>query len=208
MGDLRRTVLPLMLLGDGQVGKTSLIFSLTGNEFNDSQLTTVGKESYVYQCTLHGYDLKMKIWDTAGQERFKSMSLQVIKTSDAVVLVYAVNDKNSFNELDSWLEKLNETADISKKPIIIIGNKADINESERVITYEEGKEYASKKGYNFYETSAKTGQNVQEAFNDIFEQLYKIYEDEITGKVKLNPTLTLGDKKNKNSKGTKCCNSK
>ena len=48
MGDLRRTVLPLMLLGDGQVGKTSLILRLTGNEFNDSQLTTVGKESYIY----------------------------------------------------------------------------------------------------------------------------------------------------------------
>ena len=56
MGEVRRTVLPLMLLGDGQVGKTSLILRLTGNEFNDSQLTTVGKESYIQQVNLHGYD--------------------------------------------------------------------------------------------------------------------------------------------------------
>ena len=117
MGDLKRTVLPLMLLGDGQVGKTSLILRLTGNEFNDSQLTTVGKESYIQQVKLHGYELKMKIWDTAGQERFKSMSVQVIKNSDAVILVYAIDDRNSFNALDQWLNKLNDTIDISKKPI-------------------------------------------------------------------------------------------
>ena len=62
----------------------------------------------------------MKIWDTAGQERFKSMSVQVIKNSDAVILVYAIDDLNSFKDLDQWLTKLNETTDLSKKPIIII----------------------------------------------------------------------------------------
>ena len=201
MGDLRRTVLPLMLLGDGQVGKTSLILRLTGNEFNDSQLTTVGKESYVQQVDLHGYTLKMKIWDTAGQERFKSMSVQVIKTSDAVILVYAINDKNSFLALDTWLGKLNETTDLSKKPIIIIGNKADLDESQREISYEEGKKYAESKGYHFYETSAKTSQGVQEAFNDIFEQLYTCYESEITGKSKAKQAITLSDSQKKR----RCC---
>ena len=184
MGDLRRTVLPLMLLGDGQVGKTSLILKLTGNIFNDSQLTTVGKESYIYQVNMHGYDLKMKIWDTAGQERFKSMSIQVIKNSDAVILVYAINDINSFNSLDMWLSKLNDATDLSKKPIIIVGNKSDVN--DRKISYEEGKKYAESKGYNFYETSAKSGEHIEEAFNDIFEQLYKTFEEEITGKKQYN----------------------
>ena len=131
---------------------------MTGNEFNDSQLTTVGKESYIYQLNLHGYDLKMKIWDTAGQERFKSMSVQVIKNSDAVILVYAIDDIDSFNHLDQWLTKLNETTDLSKKPIIIIGNKADIEEDKRVVKSDDGKNYAESKGYKFYETSAKTGQ--------------------------------------------------
>ena len=173
MGEVRRTVLPLMLLGDSQVGKSSLLLRLTGNQFNDSQLTTVGKESYIMQVNLHGYELKMKIWDTAGQERFKSMSVQVIKTSDAVVLVYAINDRNSFNALDKWLLKISEASDISKKPIIVIGNKSDLDD-KRQVSYEEGENFAKNKGYNFYETSAKTGENINEAFNDIFEQLYKI----------------------------------
>ena len=201
MGDLRRTVLSLMLLGDGQVGKTSLILKLTGNEFNDSQLTTVGKESYIYQANLHGYDLKMKIWDTAGQERFKSMSVQVIKNSDAVILVYAINDKNSFNALDTWLNKLNDTTDISKKPIIIVGNKSDI--SNREVTYEEGKIYAESKGYHFYETSAKTGDHINEAFNDIFEQLYETFEEEITGKKQYNAGMAIVN--GKKDKKKKCC---
>ena len=203
MGDLRRTVLPLMLLGDGQVGKTSLILRLTGNEFNDSQLTTVGKESYIYQVKLHGYDLKMKIWDTAGQERFKSMSVQVIKNSDAVILVYAIDDMDSFDHLDQWLTKLNETTDLSKKPIIIIGNKADVKADKRVVKYDDGKSYAESKGYKFYETSAKTGENINEAFNDIFEQLYKTFEGEITGETPVNAGIQINNKK-KGKRG-KCC---
>ena len=202
MGEVRRTVLPLMLLGDGQVGKTSLILRLTGNQFNDSQLTTVGKESYVQQEVLHGYELKMKIWDTAGQERFKSMSVQVIKNSDAVILVYAIDDKNTFKALDLWLRKLNETSDLTKKPIIIIGNKSDVEESKRQVTEAEGRLYAQSKGYHFYETSAKTGANVKEAFNDIFEQLYVAFEDEITGKKSVKSNLKI-NKKNKEKK--KCC---
>ena len=63
---------------------------------------------------MHDYDLKMKIWETAGQERFKSMSVQVIKNSDAVILVYAIDDLTSFKDLDQWLTKLNETTDLSK----------------------------------------------------------------------------------------------
>ena len=202
MGEVRRTVLPLMLLGDSQVGKSSLLLRLTGNQFNDSQLTTVGKESYIMQVNLHGYELKMKIWDTAGQERFRSMSVQVIKTSDAVILVYAINDRNSFNALDKWLLKISEASDISKKPIIVIGNKSDLDD-KRQVSYEEGENFAKNKGYNFYETSAKTGENINEAFNDIFEQLYKILEGEITGRDKVNPGITLGIQKKKKKK---CCN--
>ena len=202
MGDLKRTVLPLMLLGDGQVGKTSLILRLTGNEFNDSQLTTVGKESYIYQVKLHDYDLKMKIWDTAGQERFKSMSVQVIKNSDAVILVYAIDDRNSFNALDQWLNKLNDTIDISKKPIMIIGNKSDVESDKRVVTYEEGKKYADEKGYHFYETSAKNNINIKEAFDDIFEQLYKAFEPEITGEKPANEGMKVGKRKGGNRR---CC---
>ena len=203
MTDLRRTVLPLMLLGDGEVGKTSMILKLTGNEFNDSQLTTVGKESYIYQKNIKGYDLKMKIWDTAGQERFRSMSVQVIKTSDAVILVYAVNNKNSFLSLDAWLSKINDLVDLEKKPIIIVGNKSDVEQNLREVQYEEGKKYADSKGYKFFETSARTGAGINEAFDEIFNQLFNALESEITGEKTGNENKKL--KKNFAKKKKSCC---
>ena len=201
MADSRRTVIPLMLLGDGQVGKTSLTKRLTGNVFEDSQLTTIGKESYVYQTQLHGYDVKMKIWDTAGQERFKSMSVNVIKNVEGLILTYSIASRESFQNLESWLKQLNDADDLSKKPIIIVGNKSDL-EASREVSKAEGKQFADNHGYHFFETSAKTAENVKEAFDDIFEQLYKLFEDEITGKKENRIKIEL---KNDIKKKKSCC---
>jgi small GTP-binding protein len=199
----RRIVIPLMLLGDGQVGKTSLSLNLTKNTFDDSLLTTVGKESYIYQANLHGHNVKMKIWDTAGQERFKSMSVGVIKMVDGLILVYSIANKETFKNLDTWMNSVKNIADLSSKPVIILGNKCDLNEN-RQVTYEEGENYAKNLGYHFYETSAKTCENVKEAFDDIFEQLYKIYEEEIEGskEFKKSETISLNSKHHKKKK---CC---
>ena len=202
MAEVKRTLIPLMLLGDGQVGKTSLIARITGNEFDESLLTTIGKSSHTYEVELHGYNLKMKIWDTAGQERFKSMSVNVIKNAEGLLLTYSITSRESFNNLESWLKQLNDAKDISKIPIVIVGNKSDL-EGLRIVKYEEGKEFADKHNYHFYEVSAKTGQNVKEAFYDIFEQLYKLFEEEITGKKNVSTSIQLTKKNKVKKKG--CC---
>ena len=202
MAEVKRTLIPLMLLGDGQVGKTSLIARITGNEFDESLLTTIGKSSHTYEVELHGYNLKMKIWDTAGQERFKSMSVNVIKNAEGLLLTYSITSRESFNNLESWLKQLNDAKDISKIPIVIVGNKSDLEEL-RIVKYEEGKEFADKHNYHFYEVSAKTGQNVKEAFYDIFEQLYELFEEEITGKKNVSTSIQLTKKNKVKKKG--CC---
>ena len=202
MAEVKRTLIPLMLLGDGQVGKTSLIARITGNEFDESLLTTIGKSSHTYEVELHGYNLKMKIWDTAGQERFKSMSVNVIKNAEGLLLTYSITSRESFNNLESWLKQLNDAKDISKIPIVIVGNKSDL-EGLRIVKYEEGKEFADKHNYHFYEVSAKTGQNVKEAFYDIFEQLYELFEEEITGKKNVSTSIQTTKKNKVKKKG--CC---
>ena len=202
MAEVKRTLIPLMLLGDCQVGKTSLIARITGNEFDESLLTTIGKSSHTYEVELHGYNLKMKIWDTAGQERFKSMSVNVIKNAEGLLLTYSITSRESFNNLESWLKQLNDAKDISKIPIVIVGNKSDLEEL-RIVKYKEGKEFADKHNYHFYEVSAKTGQNVKEAFYDIFEQLYELFEEEITGKKNVSTSIQLTKKNKVKKKG--CC---
>ena len=205
MADVKRTILPMMLLGDGQVGKTSLSLRLTGNRFDEALLTTIGKESYVYETELHGNKLKIKIWDTAGQERFKSMSVNVIKNVEGLILTYSIANRESFNNLSGWLEQLNNVDDLSKKPVIIVGNKLDL-EASREVSREEGEKFAKEHNYHFYETSAKENKNVQEAFFDIFEQLYKKFEDEITGKKEVrSKTILEGRKKDNNKEKNKCC---
>ena len=194
MAEVKRTIIPIMLLGDGQVGKTSLIARITGNKFDESLLTTIGKSSHTYEVLLHGYNLKMKIWDTAGQERFRSMSVGVIKNVEGLILAYSIENRKSFDNLEIWLKQLNDVKDISKVPIVIVGNKSDL-EGQRVIEYDEGKEFADKHNYHFYEVSAKTGQNVKEAFDDIFEQLFQLFEEEITGKKSVSNNLQLNSKK-------------
>ena len=197
---MRRTIIPMMLLGDGEVGKSSLILRITGNKFDETIVSTIGKGSYSYEIVLHGYKLKMKIWDTAGQERFKSMSLNAVKNVDGLLLVYSIANRESFNNLEGWLSQLNDVTDLKKKPVVIIGNKKDLERS-RQIEFNKGKEFADSHNLHFYEVSAKTGENVQEAFNDIFEQLYNIFEEEITGKKKYEKNETLNDvKKHKKKK--------
>ena len=206
MSGPRKTVIPLMLLGDSQVGKTSLTLYLTKNKFDDSILTTLGKESYMHQINLHGYDLKMKIWDTAGQERFKSMSVNVIKTVEGLILVYSIANRQTFENLGTWLKQLDEVTDMSKKPIVIVGNKCDL-EKERQVSFEEGENYAKNLGYPFYETSAKNGTKVNEAFNDIFELLYKKLEEEIKGNksASKNKQISLDKNSKKDKKDKKFC---
>ena len=204
MANLKRTTIPLMLIGDGQIGKTSLALRLTGNKFDDAVLTTIGKESYIYETEIHGNKIKMKIWDTAGQERFKSMSVSVIKNVEGLILTYSITNRETFLNLPTWLDQLNNADDLSKKPVIIVGNKLDLEES-RVVSTQEGEKFAKEHNYHFYEASAKTGQNVQEAFNDIFEQLYKKFEDEITGTKAIKNKIKLEDKKKNNTEKKKCC---
>ena len=108
MDDLTRTVFSLALLGESEVGKTSLIMRLCNNEFNEHELSTVGKESHMYPVKLHGHDMKIKIFDTAGQERFRSLIVKTFKIAEAIMLVYSIGNKRSFNQLDEWLRELSD----------------------------------------------------------------------------------------------------
>ena len=205
--DVERTLITLTILGDSTVGKSQLSSVFTGQQFQQNDLATVGYDIKTTSYTLeNGKEITIKIWDTAGQERFKSMSVNVIKNVEGLILTYSIASKESFNNLSVWLEQLNNADDLSKKPVIIVGNKLDLEES-REVSHEEGEKFAKEHNYNFYETSAKTGKNVKEAFFDIFEQLYKKFEDEITGKKskKENIKIEKGKKNDNNKEKNKCC---
>ena len=160
----------LITLGDGQVGKTSLIFRYIDNSFSTNYLSTIGIDSKFKNETLsNGEIVYVKISDTAGQERFKSIAKNFLLKADGVILVYDITNKQSFDNLENWFNDINEKA--SEKPIILIGNKLDL---ERKVDTEKGIQLAKKfnKEIKFFETSCKTGENVEEAIKYLVEQVY------------------------------------
>ena len=194
----------IITLGDSQVGKTSLIRRYTENQFTGEYLTTIGFDLKIKKITLpNGEEIRIKVSDTAGQERFKSIATNYLKKANGILLVYDVTKETSYNNIDNWLEQIKSDSDI-KRPMILIGNKSDMV-NERVISKEKGEELAKNccGGIKFYETSCKTGDNVDKAFDDLVYQIYNKYSGKNlndTDNIKINKGEKGKDKKKK-----KCC---
>ena len=119
--------------------------------------------------------VKLQIWDTCGQEIYRSLISNFYRNSSLAVIVYSIDKKSSFKDIDLWLKelRLNSSPDIK---IILIGNKSDLI-GKREVSYDEGAKYLEQDGIiGFYETSAKTGDNIKKIFEEIAIELYKDYK--------------------------------
>jgi small GTP-binding protein len=122
--------------------------------------------------------ISLKIWDTAGQERFRSVATQYIKSCDGLLIVYAINDRKSFEKIDDWLKEVEEKKNTNYNvPLVLIGNKIDL-EKEREVSFQEGEKLAQIYNMEFFECSAKDNINVNECFNCLIELIFQLYEDE------------------------------
>ena len=163
----------IITLGEGKVGKTSLIFRYIDNTFTLNYLSTIGIDSKVKKIKLqNGEDVKVKLFDTAGQERFKSITTNYIKKANGILLVYDITEETSFKKIETWYANLSGDSN-NTLPIVLIGNKSDL-EDDRAVSTEEGLELAKKLKIekHFFETSCQSGQNVHEAINDLVQQIY------------------------------------
>ena len=145
---------------------------------------------------IKGKKLKVKIWDTAGEERFKNIISNYYIGANGILLLYNITDRDSFDSLNSFLIEIRKNAekDIS---IILVGTNCDL-EDERIVTYQEGKDFATKNGMKFIEVSAKNNINVKEAFNILLEDiLNNISDGNKVYKPKVETSLL---EKNKNKK--------
>ena len=166
----------IITLGDSQVGKTCLIYRFADNTFIDSYLSTIGIDSKSKVVELDkDRKIKLIVYDTAGQERFKSLSANYIKKADGILIVYDVTNKQSFINVENWIKSAKE--DMNKNiPIYLIGNKSDLEE-ERQISEENGRNISEQYNLKFYETSCRTGKNIEKCFQDMGNELYNIIEE-------------------------------
>ena len=192
-------------LGNSTVGKTSFILRFTEDYFNNAYIQTIGIDYQTKIITLNGKTYSVNFYDTAGQERYKSLSLNLFKNTDGILLMYDVTERKTFDAIPQWIEGIEENEG-SHFPIILVGNKCDLND-ERQVPIEEGQELAKKYNFDFFETSNKEGTNINEVGMALINKIIAIREKrkEIEIEKEKENTLKLEKEKHKKKKILFCC---
>ncbi|XP_026457020.1 ras-related protein Rab-21-like isoform X2 [Papaver somniferum] len=160
----------VVLLGDGRVGKTSLVLRYVNDIFNDQQQATVQASFLTKRILIRGLPITLSIWDTAGQERFHALGPIYYRDADAALLVYDIMDNDSFIRVTNWVKELQQMA--SKSIIMAIAaNKSDLVRAKQ-FNLEEAESYATSIGAKLFMTSAKVGTGIDEVFLDIATIIY------------------------------------
>ena len=161
----------LIIIGDTGVGKSCLMKRIMDNEFKQEHQVTIGVEFGSFGLKIDGKIIKLQIWDTAGQESFKSVTRIFYRGAHCVFLTYDVTREDTFVNLSQWLSEVKQHATEDVR-VYMVGNKGDI-EDQREVTHERALEMAkANKIHRVFETSAKTGANVEELFATVARELY------------------------------------
>ena len=195
MSEFENDKIILSVLGNSGVGKTSFIMKFTDNTFQESYLATYGIDFKTKFVTINNYKYRVDLYDTAGQERFRSISVNSIRMSDGVILIYDITNEFSYENIYGWMDNIYQVKG-KDFPVILIGNKCDKDE-ERVVSKEKGEEIAKKYNITFFEASNKMGTNIEEAglklINKIVENNIRVTQE------------ALKLRKNKLKKKKFCC---
>ena len=164
----------IIFLGDQCVGKSSILNRFYQDKFEPDYQATIGLDFHSKNVEINGNTVRLLLYDTAGQEKFKSLIPMYIRDANIIIVVYDITNKDSFTHTEHWV---NETKDLKREDAIfvLVGNKIDL-EDKRVVTKKEGEDFATDKGFLFFEVSAKTGEQVHELFDTkIFPEMSRKY---------------------------------
>ena len=162
----------MIVIGDAGVGKSCLTAKATKDMFEETYSVTVGFEFMVFNVKINDTIVKLQIWDTSGQEIYRSLISSYYRNASLAMMVYAIDNKESFNHIEYWLKeiKLQSNPDIK---IFLIGNKADLEE-ERQVQFNTAKTFKEENEINYFsEASAKNGINAKEVFIEAAKLLFK-----------------------------------
>ncbi|KAJ1735172.1 Rab GTPase ypt31 [Coemansia sp. BCRC 34490] len=162
----------IVLIGDSGVGKSNLLSRFTRNEFNLESKSTIGVEFATRSIQVDSKTIKAQIWDTAGQERYRAITSAYYRGAVGALLVYDIAKHPTYENVTRWLKELRDHAD-SNIVIMLVGNKSDLRHLRAVPT-DEAKQFASENGLFFIETSALDASNVEDSFQKILTEIYRI----------------------------------
>jgi small GTP-binding protein len=160
-------VLKVCVVGEGAVGKTSLIIRYTEGHFRESYLMTVGTSFAVKEIDFGDTLVRLQLWDLAGQPHFSSVRPVFYRGSAGAMLVYDVTRRESFDSIMEWYSEVSQVT--GKLTSVLLANKVDLTD-QRQVSMEEGMAFAEQHGWTYFETSAKDGRGVNDAFRQIAVQ--------------------------------------
>ena len=181
-----------IVIGDPSVGKTNLLLKFTQNKFTEDYQATIGVEFGAKNVAIKGKQYRIQIWDTAGSEHFRSITRSYYKNSVCAFVVYDITNRESFRNISKWIEDVQDNSPKSIN-LVLVGNKIDLVD-QREVAYEEGEEFAISKGILFGETSAKTGENVDNIFIKSAESIIRKMDENNYNLDSENCGIVRGDK--------------
>jgi small GTP-binding protein len=173
----------ILMIGDESIGKSSILQQYVENTFFNKYTSTIGIDFNIKYTNVNDNNIKLQIWDTAGQERFKSLTTSYYRLVNGIVLVYDISNRKSFENIDKWINDINDYAN-PESYVILVGNKADSNNRE--VSTEEGIDKANELNISFIETSAKTNMNIDKCFEILIEKLLFVIPEKSINKIILN----------------------
>ncbi|CAM0951914.1 unnamed protein product [Alopecurus aequalis] len=166
-------VFKFIVVGDTGVGKSCLLLQFTDKRFQPVHDLTIGVEFGNRMITIDNKKIKLNIWDTAGQEAFRSITRTYYRSAAAALLVYDITRRETFSNLANWLDDVRREAEVNNNvSIMLVGNKTDLAH-RRVVSTEEGEQFAKEHGLGFIETSARNLHNVDQAFVETATMVYE-----------------------------------
>ena len=192
----------ILTLGESGVGKTCILRRFVENKFLKNHLATIGIDFRAKTIQINGYEVKLKIWDTAGEERFRNITNQYYKGADGIILVFDLTNFDTMNKIRDWYNQIKNNTSSNDIGLVLVANKSDL---KREVSNEECLNLSKELNIQLYETSALTGEGVNEIFEYITQEIIskKNYLDDTQAN---GVTLGIGDNKNKNKdKKSDCC---
>lgn len=164
-------IVKITLLGEKNVGKTSLVYRYIENKFRESYKATLGVNLLKKDMDVDGNSVSAQVWDLGGQESFRSLRKLYLEGSNGALVMFDLTERKTFDKLNEWIESFRESR--GEQPIVLIGNKSDL-ENQRKVTDKEASNFAKDNNIELILTSAKTGQNVEEAFIKLTRRILEI----------------------------------
>ena len=171
-------VIKCAFLGDGGVGKTTLVNRYLSGSYSESFKMTIGVDFYIKNLEIEGKRIYLQIWDFGGEHQFKHLFPNYVIGSSGGIYMYDISRFSSLTNLDEWLKALKKAPDEEQHymPLLLVGGKSDLDKDDkRVIEKEYADDFRKKRNlFDLIECSSKTGDNVEKVFEIITRKMMKL----------------------------------